>query len=62
MGAYYKTYVNPALELPTTLQVEQGHEMNKAGQVFVHLEELHHELTISISGTAVFVKHIELSY
>ena len=62
MGAYYKTYVNPALELPTTLQVEQGHEMNKDGQVFVHLEELHHELTISISGTAVFVKHIELTY
>ena len=61
MGAYYKTYVNPALELPTTLRVEQGHEINKDGQVFVHLEEYDHELHISISGTAVFVKNIEIT-
>ena len=61
MGAYFKTYVNQTLELPTTLWVEQGHEINKDGQVAVHLEKHEHELHISISGTAVFVKNIEIT-
>jgi PhzF family phenazine biosynthesis protein len=59
MGAYYKKYVNPSVQLPTTFKVEQGHEMNKDGLVYVHLDETGQELNISISGSAVFVKNIE---
>lgn len=61
MGAYYKTFVEPSLHLPVTLKVEQGHEMNKDGLVYVHLEEIAQEISISISGTAVFVRAIELT-
>ncbi len=56
MGAYMKTYVDPPLLLPTTLRVEQGHEIGKDGVVHVHIDENEAELSISISGTAVFVK------
>jgi PhzF family phenazine biosynthesis protein len=56
MGAYLKTYVNPSLPLPTTLRVEQGHEIGKDGIVHVHVGENKAGLSISISGTAVFVK------
>lgn len=51
----------PSLHLPVTLKVEQGHEMNKEGLVYVHVEEIVQEISISISGTAVFVKAIELT-
>ncbi|MEK4424617.1 PhzF family phenazine biosynthesis isomerase [Solibacillus sp. FSL K6-1523] len=60
MGAYYKKYVNQYINLPTTLIVEQGHEINKDGQVYVHVNEENEQLDISISGTAVFVKNIEI--
>lgn len=60
MGAYYKEYVNPEISLPTTLTVEQGHEINKDGRVYVHVKEDDEQLDISISGTAVFVKNIEI--
>ncbi|GLC90202.1 PhzF family phenazine biosynthesis protein [Lysinibacillus piscis] len=60
MGAYYKEYVDKAMELPTTLIVEQGHEVNKDGRVYVHIQKEEEELAISISGTAVFVKEIEV--
>ncbi len=61
MGAYYKKYVNKDISLPTTVIVEQGHEMNKDGRVYVHLkEDEEKQLNISISGTAVFVKDIEV--
>ncbi|WP_397539043.1 PhzF family phenazine biosynthesis protein [Rummeliibacillus pycnus] len=59
MGAYYKRYVNKDISLPTTLIVEQGHEINKDGRVYVHVKE-EEQLDISISGTAVFVKNIEV--
>lgn len=39
MGAYYKTYVKPEMPLPATLIMEQGHEIDKDGKVYVHLEE-----------------------
>ncbi len=60
MGAYYKTYVKPALSLPATLIMEQGHEIDKDGKVSVHLEEKEGQLSVSISGTAVFVKEWEI--
>ncbi|MFJ7737738.1 PhzF family phenazine biosynthesis isomerase [Lysinibacillus sp. NPDC097287] len=60
MGAYYKKYVNQDIRLPATLIVEQGHEINKDGRVYVHVKEEKEQLDISISGTAVFVKNIEI--
>lgn len=60
MGAYYKKYVNPSLALPATLVVEQGHEIGKDGKVFVHVKGEADNIEISISGTAVYVKDIEL--
>ncbi|MEG0439345.1 MAG: PhzF family phenazine biosynthesis isomerase [Solibacillus sp.] len=60
MGAYYKKYVNKDIRLPATLIVEQGHEINKDGRVYVHVKEDDEQLDISISGTAVFVKDIEV--
>ncbi|MBS4201735.1 PhzF family phenazine biosynthesis isomerase [Bacillus sp. FJAT-49732] len=60
MGAYYKTFVNEDMSLPTTFIVEQGHEMEKDGRVYVHVNGEHGNLEISISGTAVYVKDIEV--
>ncbi|MGD6855962.1 PhzF family phenazine biosynthesis protein [Bacillus infantis] len=59
MGAYYKKYVNKDLNLPATLIVEQGHEINKDGRVYVHIKG-DGQQEISISGTAVFVKDFEV--
>jgi PhzF family phenazine biosynthesis protein len=58
MGAYYKTYVEPTLPLPATLIMEQGHEIHKDGKVYVHVEEKDEQLSVSISGTAVYVKEM----
>ncbi|WP_332646640.1 PhzF family phenazine biosynthesis protein [Lysinibacillus sp. 54212] len=60
MGAYYKTFVDKDISLPATLRVEQGHEINKDGRVYVHVKEVEEQLEISISGKAVFVKDIEI--
>lgn len=60
MGAYYKKYVKKDISLPATLIVEQGNKINKDGQVYVHIKEAKEQLDISISGTAVFVKNIEV--
>lgn len=58
MGAYYKKYVEPELPLPATLIMEQGHEIDKDGKVYVHIEERDEQMAISISGTAVYVKDL----
>lgn len=61
MGAYYKTFVNKDTRLlPKTFIVEQGHEINKDGRVYVHVKGEQEQLDISISGTAVYVKDIEI--
>ncbi|OTN77502.1 hypothetical protein A5886_002602 [Enterococcus sp. 8G7_MSG3316] len=59
MGAYYKTYIQPDLKTPACLTIEQGHEIGKAGKVYVHVEALP-ELSIAISGTAIYVKDVSL--
>ncbi|WP_227395992.1 PhzF family phenazine biosynthesis protein [Jeotgalibacillus aurantiacus] len=61
MGAYYHQFIHPSLPLPATLKVEQGHEINKDGQVFVHLKQFNDGIEVSISGTAVYVKTIEIA-
>jgi len=60
MGAYYQTFIDEDVRLPATLIVEQGYEMNKDGRVYVHVEGEKGDLDISISGTAVYVKDIEI--
>ncbi|TSB45957.1 PhzF family phenazine biosynthesis protein [Alkalicoccobacillus porphyridii] len=60
MGAYYVKYIDQAAPLPKQLLVEQGHEMNKDGKVYVHVSEQNDELQISITGTAVYVQDIEI--
>ena len=56
MGAYYAKYIGGNVVLPTTLIVEQGHELGKDGRVRVHVKSKENELVISITGTAVYVK------
>lgn len=60
MGAYYKKFVDTKLVLPSTLTIEQGHEINKDGKVYVHIKGEEEKLAISISGKAVYVKDIEV--
>lgn len=60
MGAYYKDFVDKEMRLPATLIVEQGHEINKDGRVLVHVKGEQEQLDISISGTAVYVKNLEI--
>lgn len=60
MGAYYVNYIQPLISLPKRLIVEQGHEINKDGKVFVDVTNTREELQISITGTAVYVKDIEV--
>lgn len=54
-------YIAKQIGFNETAFVEQGHEMNKDGLVYVHVEEIAQEISISISGTAVFVRAIELT-
>lgn len=63
MGAYYQKFVHREIQIPSTLIVEQGHERNKDGKVYVHLEGQRDELDVYISGNAVYVKEfmIELN-
>lgn len=60
MGAYFKTFVKKDRTLPATLIVEQGHGIHKGGRVYVHVKEGQEQLDSSISGTAVYVKNIEV--
>lgn len=42
-----------------TLIIEQGNEINKDGRVYVYVKQ-EERLDIPISGTAVFVKNMEI--
>jgi PhzF family phenazine biosynthesis protein len=59
LGAYYQTYVKKQT-LPQTIFVEQGIEMNRDGQVAVHVTG-ENQLQIAISGTAVYVDTIVIN-
>ncbi|MFJ6208434.1 hypothetical protein [Lysinibacillus sp. NPDC092081] len=47
-------------QLPKTLIIEQGQELGKDGSVHVHIKSDDGKLTISISGTAVYVKELKV--
>ncbi|MGE7917607.1 PhzF family phenazine biosynthesis isomerase [Viridibacillus sp. NPDC093762] len=57
MGAYVATYLLPERKGQYDLIVEQGQELDKDGRVIVHVEN-NEDITIAITGTAVYVKDI----
>lgn len=60
MGAYFAEYIDRAAQLPKTLTVEQGQELEKDGRVHVHVKNVEGKLNISITGTAVHVKELKV--
>jgi PhzF family phenazine biosynthesis protein len=61
MGAYYLTYINQELE-SFKFTVEQGQEIFKDGRVHVEVIRNSDNMDVFISGTAVFVKEMEIEY
>ena len=61
MGAYHATYIEQQTQSEKTLTVEQGQELEKDGRVHVHVKNDNGKLTISITGTAVYVKELDIS-
>lgn len=57
MGAYYARYIDKDGVSPLKLKVEQGHEIGREGQVEVTVSGS----AVAISGTAVYVKEIEVN-
>ncbi|GMA60170.1 PhzF family phenazine biosynthesis isomerase [Alicyclobacillus fastidiosus] len=60
MGAYFARFVNPDLATYHFV-VEQGHEMNRDGRVYVDVERVGDGFQVSISGEAVFVRELDIS-
>lgn len=60
MGAYNATYIEQQTQSEKTLIVEQGQELEKDGRVHVHVKNDNGKLTISITGTAVYVKELDI--
>lgn len=59
MGAYFAKYIKKESDMPINLIVEQGQEMNKDGQVIVNVAENNE---IEITGNAVYVEEIDISF
>lgn len=60
MGAYYLKYINPHLD-SIKFDVEQGLEMGRDGKVNVEVYRNESgEMDVFISGTAVFVREVDL--
>ncbi len=59
MGAYFAKYIKKESDMPINLIVEQGQEMNKDGQMIVNVAENNE---IEITGNAVYVKEIDISF
>ncbi|MFS0575754.1 PhzF family phenazine biosynthesis protein [Sporosarcina sp. 179-K 3D1 HS] len=60
LGAYVATYIKPEEKEKYDIIVEQGQEMGKDGRVIVHIDA-QDDLSIAISGTAVFVEEIKIT-
>lgn len=61
MGAYYLTYMKPGLD-QAEFVVEQGHEIQKDGRVFVKAVKRDETIDIHITGTAVFVNEMQITW
>ncbi|KGR77368.1 PhzF family phenazine biosynthesis isomerase [Ureibacillus manganicus] len=63
MGAYYAKYVkNNEIDQSVDLKVSQGNEIGKEGRVMVHISKKLDTYNVEISGNAVFVKELTISY
>src|SRR5699024_7826063 len=60
MGAYYAKYIHTNLKESLNLIIEQGHEIEKDGQVMVHVSKNKETFDVSITGNAVLVKEMEV--
>lgn len=61
MGAYYATYINENTT-EQDLIMEQGQEIERDGEVFVHIIKHETEIDVRISGTAVYVNEMLIEY
>ncbi|MOA31943.1 putative isomerase YddE [compost metagenome] len=59
MGAYYLTYVNQGAA-SVEFKVEQGHEINRDGEIYVQAVRGESNIDVYISGTAVLVREFVL--
>ncbi|MGO1421488.1 MAG: PhzF family phenazine biosynthesis isomerase [Staphylococcus equorum] len=59
MGAYFAKYIKKECDMPINLIVEQGQEMNKDGHMIVNVAE---NYEIEITGNAVYVEEIDISF
>ncbi|MBC1912740.1 PhzF family phenazine biosynthesis isomerase [Listeria booriae] len=57
MGAYFATYIKQG---EADLTVEQGLEIGRDGRVIVHIRKPASEMKVAITGTAIFVKELEV--
>ena len=60
MGAYYANYIDQNFTDSINVIVEQGHEIEKDGQVMVKISKNSETLDVEISGNAVYVKDFEI--
>ncbi|MCY1027719.1 PhzF family phenazine biosynthesis protein, partial [Mammaliicoccus sciuri] len=60
MGAYYAQYINTSAKYSLELIVEQGQEIGKDGQVYVHVNNIKKQLNIEITGSAVYVNELKI--
>lgn len=61
MGAYYLTYIDNNIDFKDLI-IEQGLEVGRDGEIYVHVERNGDVIDVSISGTAVYVKDIDVEY
>lgn len=61
MGAYYAKYINPGSS-DQDLLVEQGQEIGKDGRVAVHVLKDQRSFDVQITGKAVYVKELQISF
>ncbi|TDQ41147.1 PhzF family phenazine biosynthesis isomerase [Aureibacillus halotolerans] len=59
MGAYCATYLQPN-EFSLEFTVEQGQELGRDGQVHIAVERRDNQLTVVMTGTAVYVKTFQV--
>lgn len=60
MGAYYVSYIRPFLPL-ASFKVEQGFELGREGYVTVDVKKVGGECNVSVTGTAVLVREMEIA-
>lgn len=60
MGAYYAKYIDNNFDESISLIVEQGHEIQKDGQVMVQVSKNEDTFEVEITGVAVYVNELDI--